>query len=282
MSMLRTYGPAWLAMGVLLLAGCGPEPALESTPEAAPAAAEAGIDAGALLRELDRVDQRAAEIDEIFLPLPLLRPAEEEDLRRFGNAQHLAAARRLGIPPDSPQDVLERLVREGRLVRLQDTTDLWIVRRLDYSQPLLTPGAEAMLRQLAGRFQAQLAELGAPAFRLEVTSVLRSAEDQERLRRVNPNAAAGESTHMYGTTLDVAYSAFAAPAEPIARTDAAQPAIQPLLDRYAAAAAEAVAARRSRELQAILGQVLRTMQREGHVLVTLERLQPVYHMTVAR
>jgi hypothetical protein len=33
---------------------------------------------------------------------------------------------------------------------------------------------------------------------------------------------------------------------------------------------------------AVLGGVLLELQNEGSVMVTLERLQPVYHMTVAR
>ena len=45
---------------------------------------------------------------------------------------------------------------------------------------------------------------------------------------------------------------------------------------------ETAAARKSRELQAILGSVLNELRREGDVLVTLERQQPVYHVTVAR
>jgi hypothetical protein len=48
------------------------------------------------------------------------------------------------------------------------------------------------------------------------------------------------------------------------------------------AAAERVAGRRALELKAILGAVLVEMQDEGKVMVTLDRLQPVYHMTVAR
>ena len=45
---------------------------------------------------------------------------------------------------------------------------------------------------------------------------------------------------------------------------------------------EAAAARKSRELMAILGEVLREMQDEGAVYVTLDRQQPVFHITVAR
>ena len=52
--------------------------------------------------------------------------------------------------------------------------------------------------------------------------------------------------------------------------------------RITALALERVAARYSRELQKILGDVLREMQSEGLVMVTLERQQPVYHLTVAR
>ena len=48
----------------------------------------------------------------------------------------------------------------------------------------------------------------------------------------------------------------------------------------AAVVAEAVAARRSRELQAVLGRVILEMQSEGNVLVTLERQQTVFHLTV--
>ena len=129
--------------------------------------------------------------------------------------------------------------------------------------------------------QERLGELGAPPYRLEVSSVLRTPADQAALRRVNPNAALGESTHEYATTVDVLYSAYAAPAEPIAPS-AGDAASARILERYAGVAAERVAGRRALELKAILGHVLLELQDEGRVMVTLERLQPVYHMTVAQ
>ena len=52
--------------------------------------------------------------------------------------------------------------------------------------------------------------------------------------------------------------------------------------RVRALALERMAARYSRELQAVLGEVLREMQAAGEVMVTLERQQPVYHITLAR
>jgi hypothetical protein len=269
-------------VATLLLPGCAPgqEPATRT--EAAPAGRESAAER-VMQREMQRITERADSIDRIFQPLPLLRPAEEQALRRFGNAEQLGRARALGIEPNSPAERLATLEREGRLVRLAESTPHWIVRELDFSVPLVVPPVQTLLTEMAERFQSRLADLGLAPFRLEVTSVLRSAEDQERLRRVNPNAAAGESTHQFGTTIDVAYSAFAAPEAPIVALDAGEaPWLEPYLAHFAAAMAETVAARRSRELQAILGRVLLEMQQEGKVMVTLERLQPVYHMTVAR
>jgi hypothetical protein len=269
----------------LAAAACAPAPDREPADPGAAAAAdtqETGAAREAAERETARIDAEAARIDSVFQPLPLLRPGEEAALRRFGNAHHLARARALGVGRLLPPERLERLVAEGGLVRLEDGPH-WVVRDLEFSLPLVVPAAHAMLTELGERFHARLAALGAPPFRMEVSSVLRSAEEQAALRRVNPNAAAGESAHEHGTTVDVLYAAFAAPLRPIVEVDAGDAAwLEPLLARYAAVAAERVAARRALELKAILGRVLVEMQAEGKVLVTVERLQPVYHLTVGR
>jgi hypothetical protein len=56
--------------------------------------------------------------------------------------------------------------------------------------------------------------------------------------------------------------------------------MQPSLDKDVAAGR--VAARRALELKTILGEVLLDVQREGLVMVTMERRQPVFHLTLAR
>jgi hypothetical protein len=275
-------GRAGILLAALLASACGPgeePPTTEPPPNGAPG--QAAVER-VLAREVARIEAAAASIDSVFQPLPLLRPAQEEALRRHLNRDHLARARALGVGRQLAPERLSALEQEGRLVRLEDT-EHWVIRDMDYSQPLAVPSVRALLTEIGERFQARLAELGAPAYRLEVTSVLRTAADQEALRRVNPNAALGESTHEYGTTVDVLYSAFSAPARPIVDLDTSDaPWLDPYVRRYAAVAAERVAGRRALELKAILGHVLLEMQREGKVLVTIEQLQPVYHMTVAR
>lgn len=267
----------WLA-GALALSAC-------DAPRRDVADANAAGDAAlppALAREMSRLRSAADSVDAIFQPLPLLRPAAVGALRRFGNDAQLAAARRLGVAPDAGEAELAQLLAEGALVRLADSTDYWVVRRLDHSAPYLTPDAEALLREVGARFHRALAALGAPRFRVEVTSVLRTAADQAQLRRTNPNAAAGASTHQYGTTFDVGYNAFAAPTEPITPLAVEPEWLGAHLREVAAGMAETIAARRSRELMAVLGKVLLELQQEGAVMVTLEELQPVFHLTVAR
>jgi hypothetical protein len=274
---------ATLVMALTLLSACGPvEPGRDAAPAEEISAPAGPVAERVIAREIARIDSAAAAVDSIFQPLPLLRPAEEESLRAFGNVQQLSRARTLGVGRGHAPDRLEALLGEGRLVRLTDT-EHWVVRDMDYSQPLAVPGVAVLLAEIGGRFQARLAALGAPPYRVEVSSALRAASDQEALRRVNPNAALGESTHEYGTTVDVLYSAFAAPLRPLVEIDVAGAAwAEPYLRRYAEIAAERVAGRRALELKAILGQVLLEMQAQGWVMVTLERQQPVYHMTLAR
>ena len=205
--------------------------------------------------------------------------AELEQVRAQDPPTH--GGRVLSYVYDHGRPELDRLVAEGELLRLENGP-YWVVGALDHSQPLVVPAAYQLLEEVGRRFQARLAELGAPLFRFEISSVLRSEADQAALRRINPNAALGESAHEYATTVDVLYSAFAAPVEPIIPTrSTAHPELDPFLERYAAVAAERVGGRRALELKAVLGGVLMELQAEGRVMVTLERQQPVFHMTVA-
>lgn len=277
----RRAGVARAAALLGLMAGsCAKQPAGETRGEIA-AKVEAEM-AGVLKRTVDQIEAGTDSIFDALQPVPLLRPPEQAALRRYLNVDQLARARRLGVPrPEGPAE-LSALLRQGRLVQLEDSTEYWTIRELNYSTPLVTPDMRALLTEIGERFQAELDEMDLPPYRLVITSVLRTGEDQAALRRRNPNAARGVSTHEFGTTVDIAYGTYAAPAEPVIEIEAdAPPWLASHLRRVEAVMLERVAAQKSRELKAILGHVLREMQAEGKVMVTLERQQPVYHMTVA-
>lgn len=252
-------------------------------PAGAPAEAVSARDIEATLSgALAAARAGADSVIDALRPVSLLRPGDEAQLRRYGNPQHLARARALGVRPANEAEA-DRLLAEGRLVRVPDSTELYVVRPMDRASAILTPDALALVEEIGERFQRALRERGLPAYRVEVTSMLRTPADQAALRRVNPNAAAGTSTHEFGTTMDIAYESWAAPARMPESYVPAEPAwLAPYAEAAARAMLEYAAARKSRELTAILGGVLRQMQAEGMVMVTLERQQPVFHLTVAR
>lgn len=281
----RSRLPVVLLSAGLLLAAC------DTTQEAGTAASDATSPAervdratveGVLDDAFRGIGAYADSVDRLFRPVPLLTPAQEAVFQRFGNAQQLQRARSLGVRP-ADAAALEAALEAGRLVRLEDSTSYWMLRDLTHSEPYVTPDARALLEEIGRRFHARLDALGSPRFRLEVTSVLRTAASQAELRRTNPNAALGESTHEYGTTLDVAYASFRAPADiEVPLETGPAPWLEPYARRIAATVLETVAARNALELRAILGHVMAELQGEGVVMVTLERQQPVYHFTVAR
>jgi hypothetical protein len=255
--------------------GTGAEPAREQTRGDRAAST-------ALRATLERATASAAAIEDALRPVPLLRPADEQRLRTHLNDAHVARARALGVRPANEAE-LRALVDAGRLVLLEPSNQYWIVRQRARDRAYVTPDVPPLLTEIAERFQARLAELDIPPYRLEITSVLRTAAEQAEIRRQNPNAAAGVSSHEFGTTLDIAYESFAPP-YPLPEGLVADPptGMEPELERVAALALEIIGGRKSREMQAFLGHVLIELQNRGDVLVILERLQPVYHITVGR
>ena len=270
-----------LLVSALFALGCGDA---ESAQEAGPSSDGASAIGGdatteAVARSIGAARAGADSVIDALRPVPLMTPAQEEALRRYGNAQHLTRARALGVRPASESE-RDAFVAAGRLVEPADSSPYYVIEDRD---ALLVPGAIALLEEVGRRFQAELARRGLPPYRVVVSSTLRSAEGQAALRRSNPNAAAGTSTHEFGTTMDILYEAYAAPLELPAEYVPDEPAsLRPHLDVAARALLEQAAARKSREMMAILGGVLRAMQAEGAVYVTLERQQPVYHITLAR
>jgi hypothetical protein len=220
-----------------------------------------------------RVQPHLDAIDQKLRHVRALTAAERTALRRDVNERHIERARQLGVRVSGP---VEPLLAARRLVRLADTTDYWIVRELDYSIPYVTPDAEAMLVEVGRRFHARLDSLGVPRFRLDITSALRTPDQQGQLRRRNSNASRIESSHEFGTTVDIAYRRYAPPAAVVLADVGEHP-------RWMSDSLLVETAReRGAELQAALGRVMQEMRREGKLLVRMERRQTVYHITVAR
>jgi hypothetical protein len=271
---MRSWKILVLMMSAPLMGSCADEPELRA---AAPVVVRPPPPPPPMT-PADSADARAriaAERDALlatFDTVKVLTAREVAELRQDRNAEQIAVARSLGVRATGEAEI-ERLLREGRLVALGDSTAYWVLRDMEHSSPYVTADAKAMLEELGRRFHARLDALGLPRYRMKVTSALRTDDSQAALRRINANASRVESAHEFATTVDVSHERFAVPAEP-ETPDAAWELEAEML--------EEVGDEHRRALQAELGRAIQEMRREGALKVMMEDAQPVYHMTLAR
>lgn len=165
------------------------------------------------------------------------------------NYLHLEAARRLGIEPVRKTSDAWRARRP--LVKVESNADYY-VDSLTHSMPYLVPEAADLLADIARGFRDSLASRGGGAYRVKVTSVLRTPATVRALRRRNGNAVE-ESTHLYATTFDISYSRFICDDDSLARSQ--------------------------EDLKNLLGEVLFNLREAGRCYVKYERKQACFHIT---
>lgn len=237
------------------------------------------LDATAAAPVRSALDARLVETEAAAQRLPGLIGSIRADTRRYLNDDHVAAAQRSGVSRVRDSTHVARLLGSEALVALPDSSEYWVLRELDQSLPYVTPHTRETLEELGRRFHARLRKQGLPPFRLDITSVLRTGEQQEALRRRNRNASRTTSSHEFGTTVDIAYLSFAAPRviddPPAGRLDAR-------LRAHATMRLDTLGTHYAPHLEGELGAVLQEMQREGTLMTLRERSQPVYHTTVLR
>lgn len=166
------------------------------------------------------------------------------------NDAHLRVARQLGLPevPETREDFSHR-----GLVRIEDNEYL-VVDDLQYSIPYLTEGAAEELQRIARAFSDSLESKNLLDYKLIVSSMLRTEEDVDRLRRSgNPNAS-DNSAHCYGTTFDITYTRYYS-------EDESEAFMQPF------------------ELTKVLGEVLLDEKNAARCLVKYERQEHCFHIT---
>ncbi len=170
--------------------------------------------------EADHIAKHSARIDSLLLrkraPLVLLdaegKPVKNRvtRVRRFEssfpdlNDVQLATAKVIGV--NSIRDREEAAKSKNDLVYIADNP-YYHVRSLQHSIPYLVPRAATLLNTIARAFIDSLATKGLPLHKIEVTSVLRTEKDIERLSKINGNAS-GHSCHSYGTPFDINYNKF--------------------------------------------------------------------------
>lgn len=171
------------------------------------------------------------------------------------NEVQLATAKRIGIRPITSREAINEVGVELTEIKSCERYD---VDSLTHSIPYLIPKASALLDSLGLNFLDSLECKGLNPNKVIVTSVLRTKDDVDKLRRTNGNASLN-SCHFYGTTFDVSWKRFAKVEDPDGR---------PMQDVN------------SDTLKLVLSEVLRDMKKAERCYVKYERKQGCFHITV--
>lgn len=165
------------------------------------------------------------------------------------NYLQMRASKALGIRPIStPADAWHTT---KPLVKITSNPDFYM-DNLTHSMPYLVPEAADLLHDIGKAFNDSLKARGGGAYRIKVTSVLRTPTTVKKLRRRNGNAVEA-STHLYGTTFDISHAQFICDNDSVPRTQ--------------------------EDLKNLLAEVLLDFKKEGRCYVKYERKQACFHIT---
>jgi hypothetical protein len=101
---------------------------------------------------------------------------------------------------------INKNISEGKLVRVSSGRN-YIVDRMSYSYPCLTPNGGELLDEIGRRFREKTNDAGLRGSKFIVTSMTRTTEKMKGLRKNNSNASAN-SPHLNGNAFDISYVRF--------------------------------------------------------------------------
>jgi hypothetical protein len=133
---------------------------------------------------------------------PLSLPVPERVItKEYDN--HLYAGENNGFGLIEDENHFKKLIEEQMLVSVNRGVG-YEVMELTHSHPYITPHSKKVLEELGLAFQSQMKK---ESF-FTLTSVTRTPEQQESLRKRNRNATSGISSHSYGVSFDISYIRF--------------------------------------------------------------------------
>ena len=123
------------------------------------------------------------------------------------NAVHLKHAKINGVSAIKTNEDfylgIDQLLKEDKLKEISDNK-YYRICELTHSHPYLTPQAKTFLSDLGKSFRVKLKEAEKEGYYFQISSLLRTIENQKGLSRSNVNATPN-SSHYYGNTFDIPY-----------------------------------------------------------------------------
>lgn len=158
---------------------------------------------------------------------------------------HLVAGENNGFGLIESGEHFQKLINESKLVPINQGKGFQ-VEKLTHSHPYVTPKSKTVLEEIGEAFHV----LSKNESFFTITSVTRTPEQQQKLRKRNRNATSGISSHSYGVSFDISYIRFNGKKGP------------------------------NRSAQKDLELVLNEFQEASKIFFIKERQQSCYHITV--
>jgi hypothetical protein len=111
-----------------------------------------------------------------------------------------------GIAPQNNDSDLDNLSQSGTLQKIE-TTDLFIVRKAQFSRPYILPKVQVFIQDLSKNYYNRCLAGSIKYVPFTISSVTRSTASINKLLTTNGNAIKN-SAHLRGKTFDISYRAF--------------------------------------------------------------------------
>ena len=157
---------------------------------------------------------------------------------------HVFEASSFNVPLITDYIHMDQLISEHKLVNVPEEGEGYTIQKLTHSKAVLMQPAFDVLLEISNLFYQETNK------KLSISSLTRTLETQSKLRRVNSNAAKGDSAHEYGAAFDISYSQYD--------------------DKKG----------RNYTLENLLQGMLDEMVTEGKIYYIKEKRQPCFHITI--
>jgi len=166
---------------------------------------------------------------------------------------HMYSAIRKGIVPmENRCDTVKCI---DKMVKIPMELDIYKVDELKHSVPFLVDDASKLLVDIGLNFRDSLLIKKLPLYKIIVTSVTRTQDDVNKLKRRNCNAIEN-SVHCYGTTFDISWRRF---------------------EKIGPEGKDDISADK---LKFVLAEVLHDLRERNKCYIVHERKQACFHITV--
>ncbi len=224
-------------------------------------------------RETARIEQRVIQNFPIFSDY--LSSSRRKKLRKYLLEHHLRLADNSGMPLIETDENIIDLESDRRLVSLKGDDIPYYFYNVPDKYRFGTAATKEGLFRISERFNKKLRLENGVEARYAISSAVRSAGKQNKLRKINANASL-ESSHSYGVSVDIFYDDFYIS---IPKREDVGSLTYMLVEKVRPRTGFLLGDALARQLRSVLMESIIELQEEGKLIAIIEERQRVFHVS---